>query len=99
MRKNVGSLDSAIRAMIGLGLLLGAGVSIQWPVVSAGCVLVSLLLLNTALAAWCPLYAVLGIATSDGDAGGRGLRNPGRDHLAAGASRAVGARRRLRQRR
>lgn len=76
MRKNVGSLDSAIRAMIALALLLGAGASIQWPVVSVACVVVSLFLARTALTAWCPLYSLLGIDTSGGDAGGRTAAPP-----------------------
>jgi hypothetical protein len=76
MRKNVGSLDSAIRAMIALALLLAAGASIQWPVVSVACVLVSLMLFRTALTGWCPLYALLGIDTRGGDAGGHAPAPP-----------------------
>lgn len=76
MRKNVGSLDSAIRAMIALALLLAAGASIQWPVVSVACVLVALLLVRTALTGWCPLYALLGIDTRGGDAGGHATAPP-----------------------
>jgi hypothetical protein len=76
MRKNVGSLDSAIRGMIALALLLAAGAFIQWPVVSVACVLVSLLLFRTALTAWCPLYALLGIDSRGGDAGGRTAAPP-----------------------
>jgi hypothetical protein len=71
MRKNVGSLDSAIRAMIALALLLGAGATSQWIVVSVVCVLVALLLVRTALTQWCPLYPFLGIDTRGSDAGGR----------------------------
>jgi hypothetical protein len=74
MRQNVGSLDSAIRAMIALALLLGAGASIHWLVVSVACVLVALLLVGTALAGWCPLYALLGIDSRRGDAGGPAAR-------------------------
>lgn len=66
MGQNVGSLDSAIRAMLGVALLLGAGASIQWPVVSVACVVISLFLVRTTLTAWCPLYALLGIDTRDG---------------------------------
>jgi len=76
MRKNVGSLDSAIRAMIALAVLLAAGASIQWPVVSVACVLVSLMLFRTALTGWCPLYALLGINTRGGDAGGHAAAPP-----------------------
>ena len=64
MSKNVGDLDSAIRAMVGLALLLAAASATQWPVVSVVCVLLSLLLLWTALAGSCPLYALLGINTA-----------------------------------
>ena len=73
---NVGSLDSAIRAMIALALVLGGGASIHWSVVSVACVLVALLLCWTALTQWCPLYAVLGIDTRGGDAGGRPVAPP-----------------------
>lgn len=71
MKQNVGGLDSAIRAMIALALLIGAGASIRWPGVSAACVLVSLLLAWTALTARCPLYALLDLDSRGRDTGGR----------------------------
>jgi hypothetical protein len=76
MKINVGSLDSAIRAMIALALLLGAGALIDSLVVSFACVLVALLLAWTALSEWCPLYALLGIDTRGGDAGGHAAAPP-----------------------
>ncbi len=70
MRKNVGSLDSAIRAMVALALLLAAGATSQWLVLSVACVIVALVLVRTALNQSCPLYTLLGIETQGGRGGG-----------------------------
>lgn len=60
MERNVGSIDSAVRAMIGLGLLMtAAALSSVW-IASAAVVLVSLALLYTALSERCPAYRLFG---------------------------------------
>jgi Protein of unknown function (DUF2892) len=72
MKQNVGSLDTVIRVMIGLALLLAAGVLVKWPAMSIGLVVVSLPLFWTALRGSCPLYSFLGVDTlSAGDRASR----------------------------
>ena len=57
MKKNMGTLDRALRALVGLALI-GWGVSAQnwWGAVG-------LIPLFTATLSWCPLYVPLGINT------------------------------------
>ncbi|ALP54822.1 hypothetical protein Tel_10140 [Candidatus Tenderia electrophaga] len=57
MKHNVGTTDRAVRAIVGVAII-GAGVYFQswWGAVGA-------VLLVTALAGWCPPYALLGINT------------------------------------
>jgi hypothetical protein len=60
MERNVGSIDSAVRAMVGLGLLMtAAALSSVW-IASAALIAVSLVLLYTALTERCPAYRVFG---------------------------------------
>ncbi|MBI5136048.1 MAG: DUF2892 domain-containing protein [Nitrospirae bacterium] len=58
MNKNVGTLDRAARAILGIGLVSIVFVGPQTPWGWIG-----VILLGTALAGWCPLYRVLGIRT------------------------------------
>lgn len=67
MKKNVGGLDSAIRVMLGLGLLLAAAGTMQWMVLSVALVVLSIPLFRTALTASCPVYTLFGIDTTRGD--------------------------------
>jgi hypothetical protein len=67
MKKNVGGLDSAIRVMLGLGLVLAAAGTMQWMVLSVALVVLSIPLFWTALTASCPFYALLGIDTTRAD--------------------------------
>ncbi|MBU2649079.1 DUF2892 domain-containing protein [bacterium] len=57
MKKNVGTIDRAIRVILGL-VIIGLGVAFQswWGAIGA----VPLL---TALIGWCPPYAILGLST------------------------------------
>ncbi len=72
MTRNMGSLDAVIRVMLGLALLLAAGVLVKWTVLSIGLVVILLPLLWTALRGSCPLYSFLGIDTlSAGDRASR----------------------------
>jgi len=66
MRDNVGStIDIAVRAAAG-ALLLGLGFVLpdngRWLILPGG------VLLATALAHWCPLYALFGVSTCKADA-------------------------------
>jgi len=58
MSRNVGSLDRALRIVVGLGLLalVFVGPKTLWG-------LIGLVPLGTALIGFCPLYKVLGICT------------------------------------
>lgn len=63
MERNVGSIDSVVRAMAGLVLLMtAAALSSVW-IASAALVLVSLVLLYTALSERCPAYRLFGWST------------------------------------
>lgn len=57
MKKNVGTIDRTIRAVIGV-LIIGIGVYYQswWG-------LIGLIPLATAAIGWCPPYAALGVST------------------------------------
>lgn len=58
MTKNVGGVDRAIRAIVGLGLiaLVFTGPQTPWG-------WIGLIPLGTALIGWCPPYALFGINT------------------------------------
>jgi len=63
MEKNVGSVDSVIRVMIGLVLLFAAAALAPKWILSAVAVLVALVLLYTALSERCPLYGLFHCST------------------------------------
>ncbi len=66
--KNVGWIDSGIRAMLGIALL---GVSASFndrPLLAVGAAFVALIFLGTALFRVCPLYTLLGWNTNSQDA-------------------------------
>ena len=65
MTKNVGSIDRALRIVIGLGLigLVFAGPHTPWG-------WIGVVPLVTAFVGWCPLYRVLGIHTNRTGHGG-----------------------------
>jgi hypothetical protein len=58
MTQNVGGIDRALRALVGLGLiaLVFVGPKTAWG-------WLGLIPLGTALLGWCPPYALLGIST------------------------------------
>lgn len=58
LKVNEGSLDRAVRALLGIGLISIVFVGPQTPWGWLG-----LIPLATALMGWCPLYSVLGINT------------------------------------
>jgi hypothetical protein len=68
MNRNVGGLDSAIRVMLGLALVLAAAGTMQWTLLSIALVLLSIPLFRTALSRSCPVYSALGIDTTGADA-------------------------------
>ncbi len=63
MRKNVGTADKVIRIVLGLILLILAfTVSVGQPV-KVIFIVIGIIALLTAIAGFCPLYALLGINT------------------------------------
>ena len=66
--QNVGNVDAALRAMLGV-VMVGVFVWLAGsrPFLGIGAALIALVLFGTALSGVCPLYAVLGISTSHGD--------------------------------
>jgi hypothetical protein len=64
MTKNMGGLDTAARATLGsLALVFAAVVADQRPLLAFGAAFVALVLLVTAIAGVCPLYALVGLDT------------------------------------
>lgn len=67
MRINLGTVDRAFRAVLGLGLLYISFLSglpiFDGAIVKYGAAIVGLVMLATAATRICPLYAVLGIRT------------------------------------
>lgn len=68
MKQNVGGLDSVIRVMLGLGLVLAAAGTLHWALLSVALMLLSIPLFRTALSGSCPVYSLLGIDTTGADA-------------------------------
>ena len=63
MQKNVGSIDRAIRALVGVGLLaayLLGGIQGTLGIVA---LVAGIVMLGTAAIGWCPPYSLLGINT------------------------------------
>jgi hypothetical protein len=66
MERNVGSIDSVVRALVGLGLLItAAALSSVW-IAAAALVLAAVMLLYTGLTERCPAYRLFGWNTRHG---------------------------------
>jgi len=64
MERNIGSIDRVIRGLIGVALITVFFVAPPANVyLGYGALVVGLVLLGTAVFAWCPPYALLGIKT------------------------------------
>ena len=63
MKKNVGSVDRAIRALAGLALLAVYFTGAVQGTLGIVAIVVGIVLLGTAAIGWCPPYALLGINT------------------------------------
>lgn len=68
MHKNMGDSDSMLRVAMVTVLLVAAGAVTSVPG-EIGLIILAALLLYTALAQWCPLYALLRIDTRAGPRG------------------------------
>ena len=61
MKENVGSMDQYVRYVIGMSLLTaGVAYDSMWG-------LIGIVSIMTALLAWCPPYALLGLVTKKSD--------------------------------
>lgn len=61
MTKNVGGIDRALRAIVGLGLIAWAMLDPESPMMIAGPI--GFIVLLTAVIGWCPAYLPFGIKT------------------------------------
>ena len=68
MKRNVGTIDRAIRGIVGIALLLvfflmpPANPILYW-----GALVVGVVMLGTAAIGWCPPYSLLGVNTCGGN--------------------------------
>jgi len=65
--KNIGATDSALRALLGVGLLGISSAYNQRPLLALGAGMIALILIGTALFRVCPLYTLLRINTCSRD--------------------------------
>ena len=63
MQKNVGSIDRAIRALVGIGLLAVFFLGIVQGTLGIVALVAGIVMLGTAVIGWCPPYSLLGINT------------------------------------
>lgn len=63
MQKNVGSIDRAIRALVGIALLAVYFLGVVQGTLGIVAVVVGFVMLGTAAIGWCPPYSLLGINT------------------------------------
>lgn len=67
LHPNIGSADRILRAIIGLGLIVGILIPslplASAPVLQAIALIVGLVLLLTAVVRFCPLYRLIGVST------------------------------------
>jgi len=69
MTTNTSGIDRIVRVVLGLGLvalawLYMAGLGTLWAAIIG---IVGLILLGTAFASWCPIYAMFGLSTHEKD--------------------------------
>ena len=63
MKKNVGSIDRTIRALVGIALLAVFFLGTLQDVAGIVALVAGIVMLGTAAIGWCPPYALLGINT------------------------------------
>ncbi|MFZ9037320.1 MAG: YgaP family membrane protein [Gammaproteobacteria bacterium] len=63
MQKNVGSIDRAIRAVVGIALLAVYFIGGLQGALGIVALVAGIVMLGTAAIGWCPPYALLGINT------------------------------------
>lgn len=63
MKKNVGTVDRAIRAIIGIIAIAAFALGMVEGTLGIVALVVGVVMLGTAVLSWCPPYALLGINT------------------------------------
>ena len=63
MQKNVGSIDRAIRALVGIALLAVYFFGVVQGTLGIVALVAGIVMLGTAVIGWCPPYSLLGINT------------------------------------
>ena len=63
--RNVGNIDAAVRALLGLVLLSAAAIFNERPFLAIGAGFLALVFLGTALTRVCPLYVLVGMSTRE----------------------------------
>lgn len=63
MKKNVGGIDRAIRAIVGIAAIVAYAMGMLQGTVAIVALVVGIVLVATAALSWCPPYALLGIST------------------------------------
>lgn len=63
MKKNVGTIDRSIRALVGIAAILAYVLGMVQGTIGIVALVVGIVMLGTAALSWCPPYALLGINT------------------------------------
>ena len=63
MKKNVGSIDRAIRTIAGIAAIAAYAMGMLTGTVGIVALVAGVVLLGTAAMGWCPPYAIFGIST------------------------------------
>lgn len=63
MKKNVGTIDRTIRALVGIAAILAYVLGMVQGTLGIVALVVGIVMLGTAALSWCPPYALLGINT------------------------------------
>ena len=63
MQKNVGTVDRAIRALVGIIAIAAYFTGMLQGALGIAALVVGIVMLGTATLGWCPPYAILGINT------------------------------------
>lgn len=61
--RNVGTVDAAVRGLLGIVLLAAAAIFNQRPFLALGAAFLALVFLGTAITRVCPLYVLVGMST------------------------------------
>ena len=64
MKKNVGIIDRAIRALVGIAAIAAYAMEMVTGTLGIVTLVIGIALIGTAAISWCPPYALLGISTS-----------------------------------